>query len=362
MANKRIFYACEQVGFATDGTTTYVAAHGVQSVGITTNFNLETAFELGQLEVYQIIEQIPDIEVNMEKDLDGYPLLFHLATNGATDGSLIGRSNIKTTVALSVFGDTSPSASGTPVAEVSMSGLVISNVSYTVPVQGNITESITLMGNNKLWRDDETLGTGVFVGAFTTNTDAPLDLNATSGNSLQRREHVVMVPGTGTTLDSNGMVTGKVSCFPTDIYGITSSGTNPVSGDGYLVPFQSMTISADLGRETVFELGTRAPYAKFVNFPVEVRSEFETLLTKWDNISATSSGGQNGAPAGYNTKYQSIRLYLQDGTSIDCGTRNKLASVAWQGGDAGGGNVVGRYSYQGFNDLTVKHPNDPSGL
>lgn len=364
-SNHRIFYAAESVGFAKDGTSTYVAGHGVQSVGITTNFNLEAAFELGVLEVYQIIEQIPDVEVNLTKVLDGYPLLWHLATNGATDGSLLGRSSVKTIIGLSVFGETLGSATGIPLAEVSMSGMVPSNISYTIPVQGNITESMSCVGNDKLWRDDETLGTGVFIGQF-NSTDTPLDMNAASGNSIQRREHVIMIPPTGaSTADVNGAYVGACSVFPTDIYGITSSGLNPQQADGtFLVPFQSVTISADLGRETIFELGTKAPYYKFVNFPVEVRSEFELLLTKWDNMSGTAAGGQNGAPAGSNLKNQTIRVNLKDGTQIDAGTRNKLTSVTWQGGDAGsgGGNVTGRYSYQGYNFLTVSSPSDPGGL
>jgi hypothetical protein len=359
---KRIFYAAHQVGFAKDGETTYIEAHGVQSVGVTTNFNLESVFELGQLEVYQIIEQIPDIEVNLEKVIDGYPLLGHLATNGATDGSLVGRSNIKTIIGLSVFSDLMSSASGVPLAEVSMSGMVLSNWSFTIPVQGNITESITCMGNDKRWRDDETLGTAVFDGAFEGNDDEPLDLVTASGNSIQRREHVIMSVTGLYPVDANGAVVGPVSVFPTELYGIGSSGLNPASGDGWRVPIQSITISADLGRETIFELGTRAPYHKFVNFPVEVRSEFEVILVKWDNVSGTAAGGMNGAAAGFNTKYQTIRVRLKDDTDIYCGTRNRLSSVTYQGGDAGGGNVTGRYSYIGQNNLTVTATNDPSGL
>lgn len=365
MANKRIIYPAQQVGFAKDGTSTFVAAHGVQSVGITTNFNLENVFELGQLEVYQIIEQIPDIEVNMEKVIDGYPLLLHLATNGATSGTLLGRSNIKTIVGLAVFNETNPSASGTPLAEVSMSGMVPSNWSMTIPTQGNITESITLVGNDKRWRDSETLGSGVFNGAFPGNNDVPLNLNAASGNGIQQRQHVVMVPPTGGsyTGDANGVLSGPFSVFPREIYGITSSGLNPQVSDGtFLVPFQSISISADLGRETVFELGTKLPYAKFITFPVQISTEFEFLLTKWDNVSGTAEGGMNGAPAGSNTVYQTIRIRLKDDTQVDCGTKNKLSNVAWSGGDASGGNVVGRFSYQGQNNLTVSAPNDPSGL
>ena len=52
MANNRIFYACQAVGLKPMGNPTgdYKVAHGVQSVGVTTNFNLEQAFELGQIQ------------------------------------------------------------------------------------------------------------------------------------------------------------------------------------------------------------------------------------------------------------------------------------------------------------------------
>ena len=56
-ANNRIFYACQAVGFKNFGhvATEYIIAKGVQSVGITTNFNLEQAFELGQISIYENI-------------------------------------------------------------------------------------------------------------------------------------------------------------------------------------------------------------------------------------------------------------------------------------------------------------------
>jgi hypothetical protein len=362
MPNKRIFYAVRQVGFAKDGTSTYIEAHGVQSMGITTNFNLEQVFEMGQLSIYQTVEQIPDIEVTMEKVLDGYPLLYHLATNGAASGSLIGRSNVRTIVAMSVFADTSSSASGTPIAEVQMSGLFVSAVTYTFPVDGNATEALTLVGNNKVWLDDETTpGGAVFTGRF-NNLDSPLDFPNSGG--VQRREHLVMIPGSApqgagpTGLDINGAVAGFVSVFPTDLPGITASGTNPTAADGtYLVPLQNITISCDLGRDSIFELGRKSPYFRYVTFPVEVRTEI-------DNISGTEAGGQNGALAGYNTRYNSIRVYTQDGTSVDTGLKNRLTTVTVEGGDAGGGgnNVTHRYTYVTFNDLMVSHPQDPSGL
>ena len=76
-ANNRIFYACQQVGLKPDGdrTNAFAALHGVQSVGITTNFNLEQVFQLGQLAVYEDVEEVPDIEVSVERVLDG--VTFH---------------------------------------------------------------------------------------------------------------------------------------------------------------------------------------------------------------------------------------------------------------------------------------------
>ena len=45
---------------------------------------------------------------------------------------------------------------------------------------------------------------------------------------------------------------------------------------------------------------------------------------------------------------------------IYLGEKNKLASVNYGGGDAGGGNVTVSYSYTTFNDFTVLHPEDPN--
>ena len=67
MANNRIFYAVQQVGLKPDGgyyhADAFRALHGVQSVGMTTNFNLSQVFELGQISIYENIEDIPDVEV-----------------------------------------------------------------------------------------------------------------------------------------------------------------------------------------------------------------------------------------------------------------------------------------------------------
>ena len=83
MSNKRVFWAIFAAGLAGDGETTFTEIHGLQSVGINTSFNLEQVFEIGQIAIYENVEDLPEIEVTLEKVLDGYPLIYHLATPNA---------------------------------------------------------------------------------------------------------------------------------------------------------------------------------------------------------------------------------------------------------------------------------------
>lgn len=364
MPNKRLIYSALQLGFSTPGDDDFIAAHGVQQVGITTTFNLEQVFELSQLQIYENIEQIPEVEVTMEKVLDGYPLLYHLMTNGATLGTLIGRSNVESDVCLGVFPDTLEFASGDPIAEVHMAKMSLSSLTYTCPVDGSSTESVTAVGNDKVWKDVEGADSATMTGAFEDGLDQPLSYPNSGG--VQRREDVIFAPlvGSPTGVDENGASNGWCTILPTDIYGISSSGTNNYVSGQYGAHIQSITISTDLGRTPINELGRKSFYFRPINFPVEIRTEIEVIATKWDGISGDEAGGHNGAPAGSNLKNQTIRVQMREGTRIDCGTRNKLNSVAWSGGDAtsGGSNVTNRYSYVGYNYLLVTHPADPSGL
>jgi len=352
--NKRIFYAVEQVGFAEIGSQSFTAAHGVQSVGITTAFNLEQVFELGQISIYENIENIPDVTVTAEKVLDGYPLLYHLATKGSTAATMAGRSAAKTIVGMSVFTDTWDSASGDPIAEVQMSGMYISAYQYTFPVDGNFTESVTLVGNNKVWN---TSAPWVFTGQFIGNNDEPLAIAGSGG--VNRREDIIFGPGNGTSLDENGAVDSTTSSIlPQDIDGVSSSGTVELGADGfYDSVIQNITCSTDLGREELFQLGKRTPYHRFVNFPVEVTTDIEVYGLLSDNVDATEEGTQGD---GNNLVNRTIKIKAREGTFIDLGTKNKLANQSWQGGDATGGNVTITYSYTNFNDFKVQHPNDPT--
>ena len=343
--NNRIYWACQGVGISPQDSVSFVGVHGVQSIGITTTFNLEQVFEIGQLAIYENIEDIPDIEVTMEKVLDGHPLIYHLATKGSSADTLAARSTAKCNVVLNIYDDTYEAASGTPQTEVFMSGMYISSVSYTMPVEGNSTEAVTLVGNNKAWRSSGFLLTGTVLPPNAPNEDAPR-LPVASGG-VQRRENVLFDTGPGL---------GNYTLLPYEIEGISSSGTNDQDAVGnFAAHLQSISVSVDLGREALNELGRKGPYFRYVNFPVEVATEIEVLSSQGDQIDATEAGI---AGSGYNLVDQTIFIALQDGTRIDLGSRNKLSTVNYGGGDAGGGNATVTYSYVTYNDFIVSHPSD----
>jgi len=366
--SNRLFYALQAVGFAPhdsvcptgvggcevvgSGThpSGFVTAHGVQSVGITTTFNLEQVFELGQLELYENIEGIPDIEVTLQKLLDGHPLLYHLATPTATSPTLAGRANDRCFMALNLYPDTNDNASGIANQGVGLSGLYTSALTYTLPVDGNFTEDLTLVGNNKQWVAG---GLTHFVPTEFTGSDEPLSI--TSSGGVARRENILM--GDGCSMDNNGVITGTSgSIWPTEMEGIDSNGHNLLSGSSYAAHIQNVTISADLGREDLFELGRRGPYHRFVSFPIEVTCAIEMTTQEGDLIDALAD-----PPSGSNLTNQKIFIWIEEGTQINLGTKNKLTSITYGGGDASGGSVAVTLNYSNFNTLTVTHPQDPAG-
>lgn len=368
MPNNRIFYAIQALGFAPhdvlcpldagalhEGSGThpsgFVTAHGVQSVGLNTTFNLEQVFELGQLELYENIEGIPDIEITVQKVLDGYPLLYHLATPAATSATLVGRSNERCYTALNIYSDTFDNASGTPLQSVGMSGMYVSSLAYTMNVEGSSTEDVTLVGNNKLWVAS---GLTHFAPSVFDGSDEPLSLAASGG--VAQRENILM--GSGCSMNNAGVITGTSgSIWPTEIDGIDSDGWNLVSAGSYLAHLQTVTVSSDLGREELFELGRRGPYHRFVSFPTEVTCAIDTMSSEGDLIDALAD-----PVGGSNISNQKIFIWIAEGTRINLGTKNKLASVTYGGGDAGGGNVSVTFNFSNFNSLKVTHVADPAGL
>jgi len=434
MAN-RIYFANQQVAFRRDGVQSgaygphygnnpaqkaratvspWIAAHGVQSAAVTTTFNLEQAFELGQLSIYENIEGIPDIEVSLTKVLDGYPLLYHLATNeiGPTGGesapynvdgtalptthphapTLAGRSNAKCLVSLGIWPDTQDQAEGDFSTNMEASGMFCSSISYNFPLEDNFTEDVTVVGNNKAWRSNESAGVSFLgcadppwvpydvVGAFDgsdvpkasgsnlpggwaayTNNDPQL---VSQQGNVNRRENMNFATSSSDLADIT--VGYDYVRIPNEIPGVDSAGwiSPRAAGTSNEAHVQSITVSTDLGREELFELGTRQPYARIVTFPVEVTCDIEMLSLSGDMIQALADGCSTSTAqctaVTDNLTNQTIRVAACEGTRIFLGDKNKLASVNYGGGDAGGGNVTVTYSYTTFNDFTVLHPQDPN--
>jgi len=375
--NKRIFYACQGVAIANQGTATYAAAnmvHGVQAIATTTTFNPEQAFELGQVEIYENVEGTPDVEVTISKVLDGYPLIYHMATTGVLGGSpsdsgLVNRSKQQCDIRLGIFDEgnnniAAQSDGGWDSAEVEVycSGMFVSSLGYTFPVDGFAEESVTLVGNNKQWLTNSNPAAtrpkmiGDAVDAF-DGTNSPFALGDATNPSggIQRREDFLMkhcifpasVKGTNGTAAGNGMVADDTGTF----------------SSGNAIHVQNVSINTDFSREDVLELGKKTPYYRPANFPIEVTCEIEAITTSGDFVFAYEEGNPNlysTTSSGDNTSEETIFIRIRDGHTWDLGTKNRLTSVSYGGGDATGGNVSTSYSYTNFNVLDVPARSVPS--
>ncbi len=296
MANRRIFYACQAIGI--DDAIVY----GAQSVGINTTFNLEQIFEIGMLSIYENVENLPNVEVTIEKVLDGADLMWLMATADSPTNKLIDRANTECAVQISIYDDTVERATGTPTTTCKVKKAVVSQVSYNINVDGNGTEQITLVANEKVWNEP-------WSPTFPSGHEPP------SASGVIRRQHL-----------------DKAQCtFPTSI----PNGA----------PFQSIRTSVNIGREDILELGSKKPYFKYAKFPVEVTTEFEVIARTGDQISVI--------PDAKNLSDETIIIKFVDGPTIDLGNKNKLQSANYQGGGTDGGNATITFSYQTFNDFTV---------
>lgn len=326
--NDRIFYACQAVviqaptGTAVSNTN---VVRGLQSVGMSSNFTLDQVFEIGQLEIYENIEDIADVEVTLEKVIDGEPLIFNLASNGACKSDLVTAAKARCDVYLAIYDDATSNATGVARNVCWNSGMYTSSVSYSYSVDGNATESVTLVGNDKFWNAD----------ANQTPTDAATQYTLTG----------VDTGFDGTDTPNSGVVRRvDVDLSASTLPPIVEEQRGDLTGDNNL-HVQSISVSADFGQENLLELGRFGPYAKFTSFPIEVTSEFEVIATSGDLKSVSG--------AGENLTNDPITIKDSAGTVLTLGTNNKLSSISYSGGDTGGGNATISYSFTNFNSLLV---------
>jgi hypothetical protein len=329
--NKRVFYACEAVllqPLQYDGNGGYTPVGnfqkmlGVQSVGMTTNFNLEKVFTLGQLAQYDSVETNPELEVTLNKIFDGTAPLYMLCMGGDkwnTRFSLLEASNNRVNMTFGIYRDTSEltvSASG--VSSMLSTGMYLQSVSFNFTTDGNATEDVTLVSSNKTWSNDAPNG-------ITVEKVAP---------SIVRRWKF--------NIDDSDLPIGD-------------GGMRPNS------PLNSVTINADLNRDPVYTLGSYEPYDRSIQFPVEVTCEIESLAIDGDflDLEEGESQGCSGSTSTTTVKNFPIKFVIcgEDGSSsfsVDLGNKNKLNSISYGGGEAGGGNLTITYSFTTDNTLTTE--------
>lgn len=380
--NNRIFFAGHSLAIKTNGgALTFTTGHlakGVQNAGITTNINLDPQFELGLLEIYENVEGIPDVELTAQKVLDGRAPLYLMGTTAAVDPTLNGRSNARADIGLAVYPDTNTFASGTPLSVMVVSGAYINSVGYNFVLDGSFTEDVSWVANDKIWTRAPGTATGtpnygevdlvtmptITWNAHMNNRDVP----SAQGGIARSEDFSWAVPtGTGITSDANGAVDHPdVSVLPTEIFGISRSGTNPTTVAGkFDAHISNISTSVSFNRETINELGRRGPYNRSITFPVEVTTQIGMTATEGDLTTQIEAGAFGSVGTGVctadrtNVRNRTIRLVTCDGTRIYLGTKNKLSSVSYEGGDAGGGNVNVTYNYSTQNVFTVMHQNDP---
>ena len=84
-------------------------------------------------------------------------------------------------------------------------------------------------------------------------------------------------------------------------------------------------------------------------------TSYEVITSIGDNIDAIGNGKAN-------LTNRTIIIKTKGGLKIDLGTKNKLASVSFEGFDAGGGNAACTYEYTNSNHLTITHDKFHNGL
>jgi len=113
---------------------------------MTTTFNFEQVFQLGQIQLYEYVELEPEIEFTIEKVLDGTKPLWFMTTGPRGTQTLIGRTaSYRADIAVPIYADTQTNAVGTPLSMAYGSGMYLSSINYSFPVDGNFTDQFRLL-------------------------------------------------------------------------------------------------------------------------------------------------------------------------------------------------------------------------
>ena len=272
---------------------------GAQSVTIATTYKVDKYNQLGHTSVLNSVAMAPEVEVTITKNLDGSATMF-----GQYGSTLVGLANTQHTIKVGVGDDTALQvASG---SAIQMTGMYLKSVKYAMQIEGAFTEECSFVGGDK---------------TLTGTVNAP----GTSGAKVLTRRNF-----SGSTLPSE----------------VTSS------------KIQSVSISADLGREALYELGNPVAFFRAPTFPAEITCEISVLAQDSAEEVAFAQASESGCSPVDLPVEQSISIVLCDAGSgsgyvFNLGSKCILQSVNYSGGDTGGGNVTITYSYTTSNSLTV---------
>lgn len=381
--SKRIFYASQSINVQPVSTGTanpinyrdpnhyvkygggnsWVIPLGLQSAGVSTTFNSEPVSQLGTLKIYSQTETSPEVEVTLAKVIDGTAPLYSICTSKVDPNTNTTLKSINqditqvstnmVNVRIAAVNDTNALATGVANHYTLCERMYLSSVSYTLPVEGNATEEVTLVGSNKTWGSSVTLPGNSDGTPYGSGTD-----------SIVRRQYI-SVTGTQTAATRDG--NSRITTLPTE--SILPANLPRFTVNNVLQPrLQNITISANFNRENINELGFFGPYYKYTTFPIEITSEFEVIsvsgdLTNANDFEWKDNEGNEASSFDCTTKYSNLQnneivikicgTTASDSLYIDLGTKNKLTSVNYTGGDTGGGNATVTYSYQTFNKFNV---------
>lgn len=367
-------------------------AFGVQSMGYDANFDLSPVFEFCDSEPYFINEGLPQVEITVNKILDGSCPIYSMATKEASQPTLFGRAACKCHIASAIFpcdeDSTGSSGTSTPRAVVVFPDAQINSISYSFGSDNSpFSEDITFVGNDIIWTNptddinDIADCTGTLGFSYTAQflaDVASISFNAccasgTPGPSMpsgqirkpQYREDFIWDETNedfAETLDVNGALCDPdTTVLPAIIPGVACNGTNLNNA----VAVQSITISADLNREELNALGSRAPRTRTITPPITVSTSIEVVSEFDSALSATEAGaftpslptGSFCETAGENLRQGTIRVAICGGLRIYTGTQNKIQSISMSGASTDGDNLTITYNFQTFNTLTVLHEN-----
>lgn len=273
-----------RIFYAVQSANFFGKTNGIQSVSVNASVDFEQAFQLGTLQICANLEGVPNVEISTERAFQGATDSFWDAAGGDTAAvsSFSGDVNM-------VIADDTSAGFATQSPFVKATGMFLSSWGVTFPVDGFATETCTAVGNDLSW----STGSG-------TSVDGPN--TACTGPVFKRRQDVALVSRA-----------------------------------------QSVSFSCDVGREDLFQLGAKSPYARPATFPVECSSDWEYLATY-------NSGGQLAFTSSSNNDATTAQTLSYEGVSM---TGARLTSTNYSGGDAGGGNATITYSYIAYNSLTT---------